>query len=127
MIRVWIELLPGGEFDTGARWLVFQTSKRASDFFRMDAWEAEILEMSRREEGTICGHTRSRGALELIRRLMVEAGGTEPRGSVSDEERIVDLSSHLLMLVMALDSQNVTPHVEAIVDKAREALKRSAK
>jgi hypothetical protein len=132
VIRVYIELLPGGEAmrkKTIARFDVWNTSHLApvSNY----AWQAEILDMHggvRQKTGTIAGHERSKGALALIRRLMLEADDrTEHRGTVSDEERIVDLSSHLLMLVMTLDTQNVTPYVEAIVDKAREALKRSAK
>lgn len=59
---------------------------------------------------------------------------TVPRVSVAAppapptlEEKHTDLAAHLLMLIMTIDQQNVTPEVQSVVEKAREALKRSGK
>lgn len=130
MIRLTIELLPGGSAlrkRTLARFDVWNTSHLApiSNY----AFEGEVQEMGgavRTPKGAIVGHERDKGVLELVRRLLIEAA-TDSRESVSAEEKIVDLSSHLLMLIMTLDTQDVTPYVEAIVEKARAALKRSGK
>lgn len=131
MIRIYIELLPGGEAlrkKTIARFDVWNTSHLApvSNY----GWQAEILDMHggvRQRSGRIEGHERASGAIELVRRLMVEAGETAPRGAVTKEERITDLSSHLLMLAMTVESTSTDPKVLAVAKQAREALERSAK
>lgn len=128
MIRVYIEMLPGGEAlrkSTIARFDVWNRSNLApvSDY----AFAGEVVDMHgavKRKTGAIIGHERADGVLELVRRLMVEAG-TDPRVSV--EERMEDLSAHLLMLCMTVESSTKDPQVLAVAAKAREALARSGK
>lgn len=91
------------------------------------AFAGEVVDMHgavKRKTGAIIGHERADGVLELVRRLMVEAG-TDPRVSV--EERMEDLSAHLLMLCMALENLHLSSPMRAVVEKCREALARSGK
>lgn len=59
--------------------------------------------------------------------MIPEVSETVSRGTVSLEEKNEDLSAHLLMLVMALENLHLSGPMQSVVDKAREALKRSGK
>lgn len=131
MIRVWIELLPGGEAlrkKTLARFDVWNTSDLSpvSNY----AWQAEILEMGgvvRQRAGTVEGHVRDHGGISLVRKVLAKADRPPTDSRVSVDEKIVDLSSHLLMLAMTVETTSTDPRALEMAAKAREALERSAK
>lgn len=131
MIRVYIELFPGGDIPRkkGIAQIDIWNVTELSDVSNY-RWQGEFIDMLgsvKTKQGRVEGHLRADGGIALLRKVLAQADRTDSRGAVTDDERIADLSASLLMLAMAVESQCEDPEVLAIAKQAREALKRSGK